>query len=615
MKNYILVKFLLVLVLRSFGQEASDKAYLDKLLDQPVTYERDSLLITGFRAYWAKTGHNEERQYISDFIARLAPVAAESKWPPARANYYYLQGSESLKNNQLYAAFDYLERALWEFKELKDEESFGRVNNKFVPLMTWNMIENEIPEESKEKYASYISEALKGAESGSDTGVIANLKITQASYTLFVLKDYRKCLQLAEEILDLLKDKDKEIWFSYYHITLLGKSLSCLNLGETRKGELILEEIIQACLARPDFNRAKYILGQVSGFVGRYYLNKRDYKNALKYASLGEGRTDFMLFPYFENYLNETLYGVYKYTGKDKKALKYLEKVRSYEQEAKAERLNQGFAEWQLKYETEKHKNHITTLENENLLKSKQQNRIILNAMLGILLTGAISTVYIVNSNRKLKHKNEELKHKNEEISRAVFKGQTIERKRLASELHDNLNTKIAALKWRFETTEKPTPEQLSSFVQILDDIYMDVRLISHNLIPSDLEAVGLVISIQKLIKNLDNHPVEFHFLDKGLTGRLPVDLEYQIYNIVLELINNILKHSEAAKAWISLSRENDKVTLTVSDNGIGLQENTGGKGVGLANIKSRVEQLKGQISFPSALQYGTTIHILLPVG
>lgn len=594
------------------GDPAAEKEHIRALIAEAPSYRRDSLLITAFRAFWVEIEGEEE--FIDHCLKEIARDAPVSKWAPAMANYYYLQGSEYLRKNQLYAAFDYLERSIREFKELKDEKNFVRVNNKFIPLMNWNMIENEIPEGSKEKYAGYISEALKAAESGGDTAVIANLKITQASYMLFVLKDYRKSLQLVDEILDLLKDKDKEEWFSYYHITLLGQSLNYLNLGETERGEKILHAIIKSCQERPDFNQARYILGQVSGFVGRYYLNKKDYKNALKYASLAEGKTDFMRFPYFANYLNETLYGVYKHNGKADSALKYLEKVWWYEQEAKAERLNQGFAEWQIKYETEKHKSQITQLENESLLKSKQQDRILLTVLLAMVITGVIATVFIMNSNRKLKQKNEELELKNEEITKAVFKGQTIERKRMASELHDNLNTKIAALKWRFETTENPTREQLSAFVQILDDIYVDVRLISHNLIPVDLETAGLVISIQKLIKNLDKHPTVFHFLDKEFTGRLPVDLEYQVYNIVLELINNILKHSGATQAWISLSRADDQVTLTVSDNGIGLPSGTAGKGVGLTNIKSRVEQLKGRISFPAASEKGTTIRISFPL-
>ncbi len=603
--------------LNGYGKEGmgAEKEYLNTLIREPSSYTRDSLLITTFRTFWASPHAVEEKEFTWNFLSDMSAIAETSSWPPAMANYLYMKGSEYLRRNQLYSAFDYLERSMLEFKKLKDVKNFGIVNNKFIPLMTWNMYENDISEDSKVKYSNYFSEALEAAQTGGHIDVIANIKITWAAYTLVVLKDYKESLRMTDEIFELIKDQDKEEWFDYFYITMLGQSLNYMYLGNTREGEHILDQVVDACVRRSEYNQAQYILGQVAGFVGRYYLNRKEYKKALKYASLAEKRVNFMEFPYFANYLNKTLYEAYKYNGHAETALKYLEKVRLYEQESKAERLNQGFAEWQLKYETEKHKNQITRLENENLLKSEQQNRIIRHALLVMVITGVIATLYIVNSNRELKHKNEELKLKNEEISKAVFKGQTIERKRLASELHDNLNTKIAALKWRFETTDTPTPEQRNSFVQILDDIYMDVRLISHNLIPSELEALGLVNSIRKLIKSLDRHPIAFHFRDEGFSQRLPVDLEYQIYNIILELINNILKHSKATQAQILLNRTDIQVALTVSDNGIGFIEDKEASGVGLANIKSRVEQLKGQITFPASEEGGTTIDILLPTG
>jgi|GEM_PF-2353452 len=462
------------------GGSGTQKEYIQSLMEESPSYDRDSLLITGFRSYWLKSP-KEEREFIDQCLLKIAPDAQVSDWPAAKAHYFYMQGSEYLRKNRLYSAFDYLEKAMLEFRKLNDEENFGIVNNKFIPLMTWNMYENSIPEEAKTRYSDYFAEAFKAAEKVGNLGVTANIKITWAAYTLFILKDYRESLRMIDEIFDLIKDQDKEKWFDYYHITRLGQSLNYLYLGETRKGEHILEQIVAECLRRPGYNQAGYVLGQVAGFGGRYYLSRKEYKKALKYATLAVNRVNFMEFPYFSNYMNKTLYEAYKYNGQADSALYYLEKVRAYDQESEVEKLNRGFAEWQLKYETEKHKNKITTLENENLLSSEGQNRTIRNALFMIMIIGMAAAGFVVNSNRKLKSKNEELKRKNEEISRAVSKGQTIERKRVASELHDNLNTKIAAMKWRIESAEKLTPDQ-RSFVQILDDIYEDVRRIAHNL-------------------------------------------------------------------------------------------------------------------------------------
>ena len=483
MRNYLFAGIFVLLSLAAGAVDyPPDKTSMQQWMKERPSYERDSLIITGFRKFWELKEINEEKEFILPYLSQISALTETSSWPPARAHYLYMQGSEYLRKNQLYTAFDYLERAMLEFKKLKDERNFGIVNNKFIPLMTWNMYENDIPEEAKAKYSTYFSEAFKTAEGVGNKEVMANIKITWAAYTLFILKDYGQSLRMVDEIFELMKDQDKEKWFDYFHITLLGQSLNYLYLGETRKGEQILDQVVNECLARPDFNQAQYVLGQTAGFVGRYYLGRKEYKKALKYATLAENRVNFMEFPYFSNYLNKTLYEAYKHNGHAGIALKYLEKVRAYEQESKAEKLNQGFTEWQLKYETEKHKNQIAKLENDSLLNTEHQNRVIRNALLVIMAIGGVAAVSVVNSNRKLKHKNVELKLKNEEISKAVFKGQTIERKRMAIELHDNLNTKIAALKWRIEGTEKPTPEQLKTFVKILDDIYVDVRLIAHNL-------------------------------------------------------------------------------------------------------------------------------------
>lgn len=477
-------KYLLI-VLLSFpgtggyaGDSGTEQEYIRSLIRTPSSCRRDSLLITAFRKFWIKAGRENEKGFIDSCLREIAPEMQVSTWPPARAHYCYIQGSEYLRENRLYQAFDYLEKSLLEFRRLKDEKNVALVNNRFIPLMTWNMYENDIPEDAKAKYSTYFSEAFRLAENTGDLEVIANIKITWAAYTLFILKDYKESLRMTDEIFERIREQDKEKWFDYFHITLLGQSLSYLYLGETRKGEQLLEQVVNECFRRPGFNQAQYVLGQAAGFGGRYYLSRKEYKKALKYATLAENQVNFMEFPYFSNYLNKTLYEAYKHNGRAATALLYLEKVRAYEEESQVEKLNRGFAEWQLKYETEKYKNRITALENE---KSKHKNRIVLTSLLIMVVAGVTGSVFIARNNRKLKQKNEELKQKNEEISKAIIKGQAIERKRVAYELHDNLNTKIAALKWRIESAEKLTPEQ-EAFVKILDDIYEDVRRISHNL-------------------------------------------------------------------------------------------------------------------------------------
>lgn len=232
----------------------------------------------------------------------------------------------------------------------------------------------------------------------------------------------------------------------------------------------------------------------------------------------------------------------------------------------------------------------------------------------GLLLSSGLA-VYALWNNKQLKIKNAELKAKNDEISGATFKGQTIERKQVASELHDNLNTKIVALKWRFEALDtskhsKQDQKIFSDFIKVLDDIYMDVRLFSHNLLPVELETQGLVIALQKLLNNLTNRHISFHFLTEGITHRLQPRLEHELYNIALELINNILKHAQATEAWVSLTQQDHRISLTVSDNGKGIDLKQNANGVGLRNVHSRVDNLNGRVLITQQSTHGTNVQV-----
>ncbi|MFN3378145.1 MAG: sensor histidine kinase, partial [Runella zeae] len=197
--------------------------------------------------------------------------------------------------------------------------------------------------------------------------------------------------------------------------------------------------------------------------------------------------------------------------------------------------------------------------------------------------------------------------------------GQTLERKRVASELHDNLNTKIAALRWRLEaldTSKYPETDQKihAGILQTLEDVYADVRLISHNLLPPELETEGLSIALQKLIEKLNlNTKTMFHLIVDEALPRLNPTSEYQLYSIILELVNNVLKHAQAQKVWISLSEKNQSIFLTVSDDGVGMPTHNNPTGVGLRNISARVESLKGTWSLDTKPKVGTKISIEVP--
>jgi two-component system, NarL family, sensor kinase len=215
--------------------------------------------------------------------------------------------------------------------------------------------------------------------------------------------------------------------------------------------------------------------------------------------------------------------------------------------------------------------------------------------------------------------KNQNLKRKNHQLKESLLKSQTFENKQVASELYDNLNTKLAALRWRLEAvdTRNWSEKESKNFKEIIEttnEVYDDVRLISHNMLPVELETEGLEGALQKLIGKLNNNTkIKFNLVSAQKIERFSSKIEYEIYTVILELVNNIIKHSKAKQAWISLSQEESKLVVSVNDDGIGIEENNQhGGGVGLRNLASRIENLNGEWQIKN--QAGTSVVAKIPV-
>ena len=213
---------------------------------------------------------------------------------------------------------------------------------------------------------------------------------------------------------------------------------------------------------------------------------------------------------------------------------------------------------------------------------------------------------------------NNKLRQKNAEIREAMARGQAIERKRVAAELHDNLGGTLASLNWYLFGIDKKvlSPEEqkiYESVHQMVGAAYREVRSLSHNLMPAELEEHGLVMALHRLIDKMnENKSIEFNFSISGMSHRLNNKTEFELYSIVLELTNNIIKHSGATLASIDLTENHKNIHPIVTDNGDGLIEPSR-QGVGLKNVNSRVESLRGKVQIVSEPSKGLKIDIEIP--
>lgn len=253
----------------------------------------------------------------------------------------------------------------------------------------------------------------------------------------------------------------------------------------------------------------------------------------------------------------------------------------------------------------------VKKLENEKLQTEANRQEMIRNLLFISLLLGIGLIAYFFKNNQKLKAKNRE-------IEAALLKGQTIERKRVATELHDNLSAKISGVKWRLEAIQpdfkiEKQRKIYESSVNALSEIYTDVRLISHNLLPIELETKGLAVAIENLVTELNSlEKTKFSLKTSENVGRFNNRIEYELFSIVLELSNNILKHSGATDALISLQSTDNQLILLVKDNGKGFDSTQNHSGIGIKNLHSRIEVLHGYLKIEN--KAGVQVKIEIPV-
>jgi PAS domain S-box-containing protein len=200
---------------------------------------------------------------------------------------------------------------------------------------------------------------------------------------------------------------------------------------------------------------------------------------------------------------------------------------------------------------------------------------------------------------------------------------QEAERTRIARELHDSLGQNLLLIKNRVQLEMDGTglPAGLREELQTISDIasqaIAEVRQISHDLHPPQLELLGLTRALGALIDNTrDSGKVAIDWKFDSVDDLFSREAATNIYRIVQESLNNILKHSRAKKARITLERDLHEVLLKIEDDGCGLKTGKdGGKGLGLKNIAERVRMIGGEMKLDSEPDQGTRIEITIPIS
>jgi PAS domain S-box-containing protein len=205
------------------------------------------------------------------------------------------------------------------------------------------------------------------------------------------------------------------------------------------------------------------------------------------------------------------------------------------------------------------------------------------------------------------------------EITSAAIEAQERERTQLSLELHDNVNPVLSTVKLYLEMfmiKQESDLEPIHKSVKYIQDCINEIRSISIRLSAPSLSEISFKESVRELVDSIN------------LTGRVKINLKITaieenkisqeihttVYRLIQEQINNILQHSQAKKAWITISKTKNALVLTVKDNGKGFEVSEKSKGIGLMSIQSRVETLKGKLSVESSDGHGCVLKAIIPV-
>lgn len=311
----------------------------------------------------------------------------------------------------------------------------------------------------------------------------------------------------------------------------------------------------------------------------------------------------------------ESLYKLYSNSGDYKNALdmhvKYKVLSDSIYNTETAETVN----DLNLKYETAEKEKEIIAQQQE--LKEKENRLRTLYIAIGSSMIILLLLIGIIIQSKNVARQKQLAMKQEQDIAllKALVTGEEKERSRIARELHDGLGGILAAAQMHLSTLNTPQisdQQKLTQSAQLVSSAAEETRRIAHNMLPETLLRLGLDEALKEYSRTItDSKLLEVEYESIGIKARLEASSELAIYRVIQELVNNIIKHAKASHALIQLHQHNNTLSITIEDNGHGFDTKASQKdGIGLANIKSRINFLNGSLNIKSDKEKGTSVYI-----
>ncbi|HTI11452.1 MAG TPA: PAS domain S-box protein [Puia sp.] len=208
-------------------------------------------------------------------------------------------------------------------------------------------------------------------------------------------------------------------------------------------------------------------------------------------------------------------------------------------------------------------------------------------------------------------------KLKQQQITEVVLGAQERERFELGQELHDNINQILATSKLYLDVAIEDKEPRIELLIKSRKNISMaieEIRKLSKELITPTLNDLGLIQSIKELIRSIQTvkkMKIRLNIFGLDENSLLP-EQKLNVYRIIQEQLNNILKHAQASTVEIELNKVKEQISLRVKDDGKGFDPRARRKGIGISNIISRAELYNGKVDIESAPGKGCRLEVIL---
>ncbi|MGZ3899769.1 MAG: tetratricopeptide repeat-containing sensor histidine kinase [Bacteroidia bacterium] len=578
-----------------------------KCPNSPVFYESVFAISTVY----------DQRDLHDSVVALILPIIKNPKIKIStyhKARLEHKLSSAYISLLKLKEGLDFSLAALKDFESIKDERNATNmlINISNIYIQQNNFKQADLILRQAEQKAIHLNKRTVG-------NVYNTLGILYAEHQLY--DSAERFFLLSTTAREELKDYSSLAW----NYNNLG-GLYVLK-GETGKAITYLEKALNS------FKINENIVGQgaIANNLGELYVKLGNNKKAMENYSLARqlynisGDDDNL-----EN-LYSNLSNYYENLGDFKTAYQYSDSLIVLKDTLHGRMLDEKIAELQTKFDFEKKNLLIANQKDEIIIKEEQnqlKNTIIISILIVSVLLGLSGLLFYQRKRLKQKEILNQERIKQQELrSKAILQAEENERTRIARELHDGIGQQLSAAKLNLDALannlklNKPEDSLLfKNVLDLMDESVKEVRQVSHSMMPNTLLKTGLASALREFINRISGAGgLKINLGIIGLNERLDQMTEQILFRVLQEIVNNIIKHSGATEVTIQLIRAEEELTLMIEDNGVGfnaaekLKDESGG--IGLKNIKSRIEFLNGHINFDSFPGKGTTISIEVPLG